>query len=404
VTPEPSASLISFPAYNPITSAQAPAGTIPYGYFVNLTAQPYGKHSPVEDGVVIPDGVATGQVTFLDGSTPIETDRLSSKGIAVAIGHYLTGGKHVLGVQYPGDPSFLPSFTTETVTVTRAVTGLTLTASANKYKGKPILFTVNLTTQSAGVAPTGTVALVTGSTTLIEVPLVGVAPTDTTVASGNATIAFSTFPPGATEEIHAVYLGDVNYAGSTSNNVSVQGRPDFSLSSISLTLQNEYSTAAGEIVATSNGGYAGTINYHCELTEAPSGSTAPLCSMNPKTEILAANGQIRNVILIFGQKSKLPPGITLGSNAPIHGNGIGLWIGAGGTALACCLFFGIPARRRNWRAMLSTLLLLAALAGVSGCTKRDKFISSGQYTFVVTGTDSQDSTLTATATVSVTVK
>ena len=48
--------------------------------------------------------------------------------------------------------------------------------------------------------------------------------------------------------------------------------------------------------------------------------------------------------------------------------------------------------------------LLAALAGVSGCTKRDKFISSGQYTFVVTGTDSQDSTLTATATVSVTVK
>ncbi len=402
VTPETSASLISYPAYNPLTSALAPAGTIPYGYFVNLTAQPYGKHSPIVDGVVQPDGVATGKVTFLDGSATIETDTLSSTGIGLAIGHFLSGGTHALGVRYSGDPSFLPSLTTQNVTVTRAVTGLSMTASGTKYKGKPIIFTVNLTTQSAGVAPTGTVALETGSTIITTAPLVGVAPTDTTVASGMATISYSTFPSDHAEEIHAVYLGDTNYAGSSSNSVSVEGRPSFSLSSINMTLSSEYSTGAGEIVATSNGGYAGTIDYHCELTSAPSGSTAPLCAMNPKTEDLTANGEIRNVILIFGQGSKLPPGLTLGSIQ--RGSGIGTKLAIGGATLACCLFFGIPARRRGWKAILSLLMILVSLGAVSGCAKRDKFITAGQYTYLVTGTDSVDSTLTATATVTVLVK
>jgi hypothetical protein len=402
VTPESSATLITYPAYNPTTSALAPAGTIPYGYFVNLTAQPYGKHSPIVNGAVVPDGVATGNVAFFDGGTTIETDTLSSLGYAVAIGHYLTGGNHVLGVQYSGDPSFLPSLTKQTVTVTKAVTGLTMTASATKFTGKPIVFTVNLTTQSAGIAPTGTVALETGSTILTTAPLVGVDPTASTVASGSATISFSTYPSGVTEEIHAVYLGDTNYAPSTSNNVSVEGGPTFTLSSITLVLPNEYSTGAGQIVATSKGGYTGTINYSCVITEAPSGSTAPLCAMNPKTEVLAADGVINNVILIFGQKSKLPPGITLGSNQPSPGTA--LWLSAGGATLACCLFFGIPARKRSWKALLSMILLFASIAGVSGCTKRDPFITAGQYTYLVTGTDSQNSQLTTTATVNVLVK
>jgi hypothetical protein len=44
------------------------------------------------------------------------------------------------------------------------------------------------------------------------------------------------------------------------------------------------------------------------------------------------------------------------------------WYAAGGAALACLLFFGIPARRRSWRTLLGILALLVTLAGgVAAC-------------------------------------
>jgi uncharacterized Zn-binding protein involved in type VI secretion len=81
-----------------------------------------------------------------------------------------------------------------------------------------------------------------------------------------------------------------------------------------------------------------------------------------------------------------------------------LGIGAGATVLACCLVFGIPARRRGWKSLLSAILMLAALGSLSACVSQPKFISAGSYTFKVTGVDSADTTNAATATVQVTVK
>ena len=84
--------------------------------------------------------------------------------------------------------------------------------------------------------------------------------------------------------------------------------------------------------------------------------------------------------------------------------------GAGGAALACILFFGIPARRRGWRSMLSLLVILVTMAGV-GCGGGGGSPSgggtagttTGTYTYTVTGTDAATSTTTASGTVTVTV-
>jgi hypothetical protein len=47
--------------------------------------------------------------------------------------------------------------------------------------------------------------------------------------------------------------------------------------------------------------------------------------------------------------------------------------------------------------------LLLAVGSFTACTSTAKFITQGSYTFKVTGTDSKDSTNTATATVTVQV-
>jgi hypothetical protein len=123
--------------------------------------------------------------------------------------------------------------------------------------------------------------------------------------------------------------------------------------------------------------------------------------MDPSSETITADGTIDPLILIFGAGTKLPTGVTVGSN--LRRSNLP-WLGAGGAVLAGCLLWGIPARRRKWRAMLSVLLLLAAAGGFSACSRPGKFISAGNYTFQVTGTDSKDASITATATVTVTVK
>ena len=148
-------------------------------------------------------------------------------------------------------------------------------------------------------------------------------------------------------------------------------------------------------------GYAGTVNVTCKLTTGPSSATPPECGMDPASVTLTAGATANPELLIFGKGTKLPPGVTLGSNAPSHGLGLGL--SAGGAVLACALLFGIPGRRRGWRAMLSALLLLVAVSGFSACVTTPKIITHGQYTFTITGTDSKDATIKTTATIKVRV-
>jgi len=85
---------------------------------------------------------------------------------------------------------------------------------------------------------------------------------------------------------------------------------------------------------------------------------------------------------------------------------------AGGATLACLLLFGIPARRRKWRAMLGMVVLLAILAGgmvaCGGSTSNNNNptnpgTTAGSYTVKVIGTDAATGKITASTTVNLTV-
>jgi hypothetical protein len=83
------------------------------------------------------------------------------------------------------------------------------------------------------------------------------------------------------------------------------------------------------------------------------------------------------------------------------------WYSAGGAALACLLFFGIPTRRRSWRTLLGMVLLLVALGGGVACGggggggggTGNPGTTAGAYTVTVKGTSgslAQTTTLTVT--------
>ena len=499
VTPESSVTDITVSSYNPANNASA---TItPYGYYEGFTAHPYGKRSPVVNGVVQPDGIAKGTVSFSAGSVDLGTYTLDSTGYATAIGHYLDAGNYTIAAAYKGDNSLNASTGTKAVTISKAVTQVSLTSSSptKLHYGESATFTINLTTDSAGIAPTGTVALEVGTTIVAQATLAGLgasgsglakgsavitttdlpvgdetvkavylgdgdyatsnsnglsftvskaattlalaasattyttdpiqftvklasdsfgpAPTGTirlqsgstvlgqaslsgsagspsAYANGTASITVSNFPIG-TDAVQAIYAGDEDYAGSSSGAIHILFRPSFTIASIEEVVPSEHATMAGFLPTTSLAGYAGTVNFSCELVGTYDGMTPPECAMDPKTEVLAAGGVVRPEMLVFGKGTKLPIGITVGS--------AGKWLG-GGAALACCLLLGIPAKRRG-RWISGCLILTASvlLFGESACSRQGHFSSAGQYKFLVTGVDSKDASLTATATVSVTV-
>ena len=85
----------------------------------------------------------------------------------------------------------------------------------------------------------------------------------------------------------------------------------------------------------------------------------------------------------------------------------------GGAVLALLVLFGIPARRRSWRAMLGVLALMVALGSLAACGGGGGSSSgggggtpgttSGVYTFTVTGTGNPAVTPAPTQTFTVTV-
>jgi polyisoprenoid-binding protein YceI len=200
--------------YDPATGN--PSLTPYYGFIYLLDAQPYGNSASAAN----PNGAATGTVTFQSGATTLGTAPLASDGVAELQTATLPGGSDSLTAVFPGDASFQASTSAAVpFTVVPAVTTLT-TPYYNGDTTNPITFGLSLSSDSAGVAPTGTVTFQNGSAILTSGPLLGTAATSSAPAAGTATSQRVNLPPG-TYNVTGVYSGDSNYASSTSPAVSL---------------------------------------------------------------------------------------------------------------------------------------------------------------------------------------
>ena len=147
--------------------------------------------------------VPTGTVTFMNGSTVIGSAAVSG-GQAVLYTAFATAGSYSITANYSGDGNNTASGTTSASTLNVvAASATTLAGSASQIvSGQQVSFSASV----SGNNPTGTVTFLDGGNTLTTIDL----------TAGQATLVMD-YQIAGSHSITAVYNGDANNAGSSSN-------------------------------------------------------------------------------------------------------------------------------------------------------------------------------------------
>jgi len=184
------------------TALVSSASSSVYGQSVTLTA----TVSAATPG----SGTPTGSVTFMDGSTKLDTATLTA-GMASFKTSTLAVGSHSITAVYGGDGNFTASppstALAQTVTQDATTTSLKSSASSSVY-GQSVTFTakVNPTAPGSGT-PSGTVTFYDGSV-MIGTGTLGAASPDTATFTTSSLLA-------GTHTITASYGGDSNFTASS---------------------------------------------------------------------------------------------------------------------------------------------------------------------------------------------
>jgi hypothetical protein len=329
---------------------------------------PAGTLSYAIDG-----GTATNE-TLSSGQGPISIPKLN-------------GGSHALTLSYLGDSNYAATTTATVVnfTVTLASTTVALVqtapTTAGVGTGVNTTFTATVTGFLGAALPTGNVQFFDGSTSL------GMG----SVTAGVATLTTS-FSTTGSHSITAVYLGDGNYATSTSAIFNeVVAMPGFTVAANPNTLTIAHgSTGTATLTFTPTGNYTGTVTLNC--SGLPQFSS---CQFTPASVTFTGNNaQQTSQLVIYTLNAHDAPGATP--------SGL-LWLPAG--VLACIVALRRRKLGRTLRPLLMLVIAAMVLAGLAGCGSGATFITptgSDTVTVTATGTSSVGTT-TQTATITVTI-
>ncbi|HTW48519.1 MAG TPA: SBBP repeat-containing protein [Acidobacteriaceae bacterium] len=343
--------------------------------------------------------VPTGQATLSTGSytSPAATLANGTATLSIPAGTFTTGF-NIVYANYGGDANYVAVPQVGNSLVTVGGVTVTVTPSAQSIAStQPLTVTVAVNAGSGNPVATGMVTLTSGSYLSAT----------TALTNGTATI---TIPGGAlavgTDVIQAQY-GSGNYAGATGTaqvTVTGSGTGSFTIASSGTLAATQGETVSGQITVTPQNQFTGSVALTAAITSSPQGATSlPTMSFGTTTPVTISGTSAGTATLTV--TTTAPSGCTTTARA----RGEAPWSAAGGAMLAGLLLWGLPARRRRWRAMLGLALLLAAMAGSGmacgssgggGCDAESGGTTPGNYVITVTGTSG---TQTATGTVNVTV-
>lgn len=403
-----------------ITTPSPDSGSVGQGNTVNIAATV----------TTISNGAApTGTVTFYSGGVPLSGQvtyvgtpaQISAATViapaslkATIAASFSTVGTKTITAQYNGDSNYAASALSgsTTIQVSAGMVPTSITAPslqpASPVAGSNATVTAVVNTTSLGAAPTGTVDFFADGTKLTgSVSQTGVNGAGTVTASLITTLTTS-FQTSGTKSITAKYNGDATYAASPTSAataVQVTAAPDFSVSSLPVTITTPGQSGTSSITVTSIGGYTGSVALTCAVNSAV--AEAPGCSLNPASVSPAANATTNTTLTITTTGAHQIAGLSRGT----------IWLSGGVFAIA---LFGIPGMRRRSGAMLLCLVIgLAVLGGTVACgggggtssstsgssIKTDPGTPAGTYTVTVTATATVSGVPTThTTNVSVTVQ
>jgi hypothetical protein len=423
ISAEPSTITQEVNAYDPQTLNPLSNTSIPYGSEVILDASITGTAEGQNT-----TGVATGTVAFKNGSTSVGTANVSSENLATYPPLSNSGfvafapGTYNLTASYSGDASYAASSTSTggSFTIAKAATITAASASPTTVaSGGSTTVTATITSYANdGNTPTGSVALVLGSTTLatlnnLSTSFAQSGNTVEAVTTASGSISASQLAAGS-NSIKATYSGDANYATSSitftvTGPSGTSGNP-----TISLTNSGNISVTAGAttgntstITVTPGGGFTGSVTLTCAVTTSmTSPNDPPTCSVASPVTISGTTAATAALTVATTATT------TSALSSPLNKFFLG-----GGATLALVFFFGVPGRRRAWRTALSVTALcvvaLIAIAGTTGCGgsngggggggKTIPGTTTGTYTVTVTGADAATGKVTSNTAVTLTV-
>jgi Pro-kumamolisin, activation domain/FG-GAP-like repeat/Bacterial Ig-like domain (group 3) len=314
-------------------------------------------------------------------------------------------GSDTLTATYTPDASGAITYTSATQSATIAVSAqigsaaptVTVTpSSVNITNTESDTVTVSVTGASAQATPTGIVVLSSGSYN---------APQTLSGGSASFTIAPGTLSSGAST-LTATYSGDSTYAAANGTASITVSQVVVALPTPSPVSPGNTASATATFMAGNN--YSGKMNLTCTLTASPSGAQSlPACTLNPTSITFQTAGTATTTLSVSTTAAS--------SASVVIPKPLKFWgLGSGGSALALVVVFGVSSRRRRWLSMLIIISLTVA-AGVIGCGGGSGSGSSsqspgmpattaGNYTFTVTGTDSSNAKITASANVTISVQ
>jgi hypothetical protein len=245
--------------------------------------------------------VATGTVTFLDGSTALGAAPLNASGVATFSTTTLALGTHSITASYSGDSKDAGSVSTAaTVTVTKTLvaTATVLTAAPTQAtSGQSVTFTATVSPQPGTAVATGTVTFLGGTTSL---------GTGTLNASGVATFSTTTLPVGS-NSVTASYGGDTSNGPSTSTAVIVTvagaSTATFAMTVSSPTLNLTVGQASSMTVTlTPANGFNSAISLSC--SGLPAGAT---CTFSPSSVTPSGSPVTSTVSVLAPNQTALLP-------------------------------------------------------------------------------------------------
>ena len=396
------ANLVATPSAATITTAE------PLSFTVTVTPLAAGGATPAGT-VSVTDGIykLPTPVALVNGSATITipADSLTANAADTFTVSY---APPATGAVYANASAFVSVAVTEPPTAGFAITGANITITTPGQTGTSALsvtpgggFTgaVNLTCSVAG--PTGATSLPTCSLSPTPVVITGAAAATTSLN----VVTTATTSVGN----YAVTVNGADTTGMFTGTVAITAAVgtktiSFTPAPTTATIASPGQSGTSTLSLTSNY-VGGTINFGFVLATAPSNAETaynPACTAPTLT---TANG-VATVTATCTSTAVSKSALSY----PMTHEKERWYEGAGGAALACVLFFGIPARRRGWKSMLSLLVILVTMAGL-GCGGGGGGgggggtigTTTGTYTYTVTGTDTTTGATATPATATLTV-
>ncbi|MGC2639716.1 MAG: protease pro-enzyme activation domain-containing protein [Acidobacteriaceae bacterium] len=411
ISAEDSATSLQVDAYSAVTGNQLGLSNVPYGSEIVADAQVLGAAEGQNS-----QGVATGTVTFLNGSTTLGTANIGSNGNIASWPTLssqgfvaLTAGSYSMTAKYSGDPSYNAS-TSSAVSLSVAqgttTTSATVTNSSIGQSGSTSVPITITTPVSYGSLPTGSVNLTLGGTTLDSVAVStfqAAVQGSNFVLTGTGSIAGSQLASGS-NSVKVAYSGDTNYAVSSTTvsiTVTTGTQASFSVSSSGNITVNAGATTGNTatITVTPSGGFTGGVNMTCAVTTSiTSPNDPPTCTVTSPITISGTTAATSTLTVA-----------TTASSTSSAGKPLEKFFLGGGATLAMLFFFGIPARRRAWRGLMGLVFVLF-IGGAIGCgggggggTHTIPGTTAGTYTLSVTATDKATGKISVATNVTLTV-